>query len=192
MPHFSSQEWCEMGKYHDSLPKKIKYYRLLWEIVSAILFRPVPYFIGKQWRRRLLTCFGAYLGKKVSIAPSARIWMPQTLTCGEYVAIDRNVYLYSVAPITIGSKVAISDGAFICTASHDISKASRPLITAPITIEDGAWIGAEAFICPGVTIGEGAVVGARAVVTRNVPAWAVVAGNPARIIKTRILETSLK
>ena len=122
------------------------------------------------------------------MAPSVRTWAPWNVATGEFVAIDHDVYLYSVAPIVIGSKVAISEGVFLCTASHDISFASRPLTTSPITIGDGAWIGARAIVLPGVTVGEGAIVGAGTVVTKDVPPWAVVAGNPAKIVKWRTLK----
>ena len=124
----------------------------------------------------------------IQVFPSVKIWAPWNLEFGSFVAIDDNVRLYSANKIKIGTKVAISQGAFICTASHDISDPSRPLITKPIVIEDGVWIGAWAFIHPGVTIGEGAVVGACAVVTKDVPAWTVVAGNPAREIKKRVIK----
>ncbi|MCI0560697.1 MAG: hypothetical protein MN733_19605, partial [Nitrososphaera sp.] len=62
------------------------------------------------------------------------------------------------------------------------------LIRMPIVIEDDVWIGAGAFIGPGVKVGQGAVVGARAVVTKDVPPWKIVAGNPACIIKDRIIQ----
>jgi putative colanic acid biosynthesis acetyltransferase WcaF len=106
---------------------------------------------------------------------------------GKHVAVDDQANLYSVDKITIGTKVAISREVFICTASHDITKPNRPLITAPVTICDGVWIGARATILPGVTIGEGAIVGAGAVVTKDVEAWTVVGGNPAKFIKKRVL-----
>ncbi|MDR2683898.1 MAG: putative colanic acid biosynthesis acetyltransferase, partial [Prevotellaceae bacterium] len=78
-----------------------------------------------------------------------------------------------------------SQRAFLCTASHDITKPDMPLITAPIIIEDQAWIAADAFIGMGVTIGQGAVVGARAAVFKDVEPWTVVGGNPAKFIKKR-------
>lgn len=187
-PHLTSEQWCELGTYHDSVPRGVKCRRLLWLTVVALFFRPWPYFLGRRFRLWLLSSFGARIGRHVTFFPSVRVWAPWNFSCGEYVAFDHSVYLYSVAPIIIGSKVAISEGAFLCTASHDISRASRPLTTAPIRVGDGAWIGARAFIHPGVTIGEGAVVGACAVVTRDVPPWAVVAGNPARIVKMRELK----
>ena len=114
---------------------------------------------------------------------------PETFVSGRSSAIDDEVNLYSAAKITIGTKVAISREAFICTASHDITKANRPLVVAPITICDGVWIGARAIVLPGVTVGEGAVVAAGAVVTKDVPPWTVVAGNPAREVKKRVLKS---
>lgn len=119
------------------------------------------------------------------IFPTVSIWAPWNLSAGCNVAIDANVDLYNVAPIQIGHLVAISRRAFLCTASHDISNVKRPLIYKPITIGNGVWIGAEAIICPGVTIGDGAVVAAGAVVTKDVPPWSVVGGNPAKFIKER-------
>lgn len=81
--------------------------------------------------------------------------------------------------------VSISRRAFICTASHDISDISRPLTYKPIVIGNGVWIGAEAIVCPGVTIGDGAVIAAGAVVTKDVEPWTVVGGNSAKFIKER-------
>ena len=121
----------------------------------------------------------------VNFFPSVNVWAPWNLSLGSYVAIDEDVFLYSADKIIIGSKVAISREAFICTASHDITNASRPLKTAPIVIGDGVWIGARAIVLPGVTIGEGAVIAAGAVVVKDVPPFTVVGGNPARIIKER-------
>jgi len=64
-----------------------------------------------------------------------------------------------------------------------------PLTTAPIVIGNRAWIAADVYVAPGVTIGEGAVVGVRSSVYKDVEAWAVVVGNPAKFIKKRILKT---
>ena len=110
---------------------------------------------------------------------------------GNYSCLSEYVECYSVEQITIGDEVVVSQGAFLCCASHDITSPIMELTYAPITIESQAWIAARAFIGPGVTVREGAVVGACAVVTKDVEPWTVVAGNPARVIKKRILKDSV-
>ena len=135
----------------------------------------------------MLKLFGCKMTNKVSCYPSAKIWAPWNLKLGTYVAIDDEVNLYNVDIITIGTKVAISREALICTATHDITRLNRPLKTAPITIGDGVWIGARATVLPGVNIGEGAIIAAGAVVTKDVEPWTVVGGNPATFIKKRII-----
>ena len=182
----TSTEWGQQH-YVDLIPKTVKRRRLVWLVVWKILASWLPYFIGSRWRVWLLKCFGMKHQGHVSVYPSVKVWAPWNIEMGSYVAIDDEVNLYSAAKITIGTKVAISREAFICTASHDITKANRPLVTAPITIGDGVWIGARAIILPGVRIGEGAVVAAGAVVTKDVEPWAVVGGNPAKFIKMRVI-----
>lgn len=102
--------------------------------------------------------------------------------------IGPDTIIYNVDIITIKDGATISQGAHLCTASHDISDWKEKLITAPITIEPYGWVAADAFICMGVTIGEGAIVGARAAVFKDVEPWSVVGGNPARIIKKRVMK----
>lgn len=106
---------------------------------------------------------------------------------GARSALAEGVDCYCVDQITIGGNVCVSQRVFLCSASHDISLISRPLIHQPIEIGDHVWICAEAFIGPGVKLAEGAVVAARAVVSKDVGAWGVVGGNPAKFIKKREL-----
>lgn len=185
--HFDSSWWA-LQQYSDPIPKRVKWRRLLWIAAWGCCAKWMPYFVGRRWRVFLLRVFGMKDRGRISCYPTTKVWAPWNLELGSYVAIDDQVNLYSAAKITIGTKVAISREAFICTASHDITKPNRPLVTAPITIGDGVWIGARAIILPGVTIGEGAVVAAGSVVTKDVAAWTVVGGNPAAVIKNRIIQ----
>jgi putative colanic acid biosynthesis acetyltransferase WcaF len=99
--------------------------------------------------------------------------------------IGPKVDCYNAAKIKIGKDATISQGAFLCTATHNIYSKAHELITATIIIENQAWIAANAYIGPGITIGEGAVVGATASVYKDVEPWTVVGGNPAKFIKKR-------
>ena len=184
--HYPSDWWAKQD-YHTAIPAAVRIRRLLWIAVWTVFARCHPYFLFGGLRVALLSLFGMKSAGEDAFYPSVKVWAPWNLEIGKHVAIDDGVNLYSVDRIRIGTKVAISREVFICTASHDITQPNRPLITAPITICDGVWIGARAIILPGVTIGEGAVVAAGAVVTKDVEAFTVVGGNPARFIKKRVM-----
>lgn len=162
------------------------------------MFRRAQWTVGKKmvylsprpcfgFRRVILRCFGARIGREVNVYPTTRIYFPWNVTIGDWSALGENSLIYNLGKVNIGSKVTISHGVHLCAGTHDYSKPEMPLLKPPIRIEDQAWICADAFIGPGITIGEGAVVGARAVVVKDVEPWTVVAGNPARFIKTREL-----
>ena len=165
--------------------------RCLWSVAYHLLFRPTPNIFFWEWRSSLLRCFGAKVGKHCKIRSSATFWAPWNVTLGDYVAIGQKAQIYSVDKITINTKVAISQGAYLCTASHDITDEDNPLITAPITIESFAWVAADAFVGMGVTIGQGAVVGARAAVFKDIAPWTVVGGNPAKFLKNRVIKNDI-
>jgi putative colanic acid biosynthesis acetyltransferase WcaF len=164
------------------LPNRIM--RVVWRVVWLLAFRPSPRsFHG--WRRLLLRLFGAHIGAGAHPYPSARIWAPWNLTMGPHSCLGPDVDCYCVGQVVIGAWATVSQYSFLCTATHDYRDPTMPLVTAPIVIGERAWVAADVFIGPGVTIGEGAVVGARSSVFRNVESWMVVAGHPARVIKKR-------
>lgn len=177
----------EVKAYKNKLSLKNKILRFIWGIVYHLFFRTLPGPLFYGWRNMLLRLFGAKIGNNCKIRSSIKVWAPWNIELGDFVAIGQNTELYSVDKIIVGTKVAISQGAYICTASHDISTHSKPLITAPIIINSFAWVAADAFVGMGVTIGEGAVVGARACVFKDVAPWTVVGGNPAKFIKERVI-----
>lgn len=163
-----------------------RFLRTVWWTVYLTLFRLSPKPLH-GWRRMLLRMFGAHIGRKAVIHPSVRIWAPWHLTMDSYASMAPFVDCYNVAPITFGAYSTVSQYAHLCAASHDYRSFALPLVAKPISVGRHAWICAGAFISAGVTVGEGAVVGARSVVTRDVDAWSVVAGNPAKRIAVRTI-----
>jgi putative colanic acid biosynthesis acetyltransferase WcaF len=172
-------------RYVNRLPKKLQAARLLWAIIYLLFFRFTPRWALHGWRRFLLRVFGARIGNGCRIDPTCKIWAPWNLVMGDYCALAADVDCYNVAPISLGSKVTISQRSFLCTASHDITSLLRPLFSLPIHIESHVWVAAEVMVHPGVKLGEGCVVGARAMVLKDVPTWSVVAGTPATVIANR-------
>jgi putative colanic acid biosynthesis acetyltransferase WcaF len=165
-----------------SVGNKLK--RGLWQGVWLLAFRlsPVPLH---AWRRLILRLFGAQIGANSAIYPSVRIWAPWNLRVGAAATVGPGVNLYNVAPIIIGEDAVISQGSHLCTATHDHQSADFALMVAPIGIGPNAWVAAEAFVAPGVSIGKSAVIGATSTVTRSVTDYTIVAGNPAKPIGRR-------
>jgi putative colanic acid biosynthesis acetyltransferase WcaF len=160
--------------------------RVLWGVVWVLLFRPSPWFLY-GWRRMLLRMFGATVGRGAKVFPSTRIWAPWNLTLGDFACLSHDVDCYCVAPVRVGAHATVSQYAFLCTATHDVRDPHMRLVAKPIVVEDQAWVCARAFVAPGVTLGQGAVAGACAVVMKDVPAWQIVAGDPAVTIGERVL-----
>lgn len=157
--------------------------RVLWNLVYAFLFRPSPRPCH-AWRASLLRLFGARLGSECHIYPRAVVWAPWNLICGDRVAIADGGEIYNPSVIELADCVTVSQAAFLCGASHDYTTWAFPLVSKPIHVEKHAWIASRAIIGMGVTISEGCVIGAGSVVTKNMPAWSVCAGNPCRVIRT--------
>ena len=162
-----------------------QWWRVLWSF-GAVVFRwsPRPCFGFRRW---LLRQFGAKVGHHVHIYPSTKIYFPWNLKIGDLSSIGEWALIYNLGVVTIGDRATLSQNVHVCAGTHDYTDAALPLIKTPISIGQSAWVCADAFVGPGVCIGEGAVVGARSVVVKNIPAWTVAAGNPARVIKKRIL-----
>ena len=177
----------DLSKYKNALSRKNQIARFIWNIIWTIFARPFPRSVGNSWRLFLLRIFGAKVHKKAVVYSSVRIYMPWNLEMGAYSCLAPEVDCYNATTIKIGANTTVSQKSYLCSASHDITKSSNPLITAPIIIKDQAWIGASAYIGMGVTIGQGAVVGATASVYKDIEPWTIVGGNPAKFIKKRII-----
>ena len=156
----------------------------LWLVISRVLFDWCPFCLSPL-KRTVLRWFGASVGKGVVIKPQVKITFPWKLKLGDHVWLGEECWLLNLAPIEIASNVCISQRAFLCTGNHDYTSPTFDLITKPIRVEAGAWIGAGAFVGPGVTVRTHAVLAAGSVATKDLEAFGVYRGNPAERIKER-------
>ena len=159
---------------------------LLWRMVQQGFFN-VEWIKAYGMKHRILRSFGAKLEAGVVVKPKAKITFPWKLSVGANSWIGEEAWLLNLDQIKIGSNVCISQRAFLCTGSHDWKKESFDLITQPIVIGEGAWICADVFIGPGVTVGENAVVTAGSVVNKDLPAGMICSGNPCVAVKKRVI-----
>ena len=163
--------------------------RFVWGIVYALLFRPSPR-PAHAWRSFLLRCFGAKMGPSCHVYPKAVVWAPWNLFCADAVGIADGATVYNPKPIVLGSHATISQDAYLCGATHDYEDPAFPLVASEISIGSYAWICARATVQPGISVGDGVVLALGSVATRNLDAWMVYAGVPARAIKKRSMKAA--
>jgi putative colanic acid biosynthesis acetyltransferase WcaF len=158
--------------------------RTAWLFVNAIVFlNPIlPAYRFKAW---ILRRFGASIGEGVTIKPSVNIKYPWFLTIGGHSWIGERVWLDCTSPLTIGSHVVISQGAYLCCGTHDWEDPGMGSVITPIVVEDGAWIAAFARIAGNVTIGQEAMVAMGAVVFSDCEPRGTYRGNPAQRVGRR-------
>jgi putative colanic acid biosynthesis acetyltransferase WcaF len=168
-----------------SFSLKHRIFRAIWAVAWKLLAAWTPPPLHK-WRIFLLKLFGADVHPTARVYGQTRIWYPPNLVMRAHAVLGPGVNCYCQARITIGEKAIVSQGAHLCSGTHDIADRNFQLVTRPIVIGDGAWVAAEAFVGPGVTIHEGAVIGARAVLFKDAQPLGVYTGNPAVLIKTRV------
>lgn len=144
-------------------------------------------FPSHSFRRFIFRLAGVRLGKGSTIHVGARFYQPKNITIGDDTLIGDHATLDGRAKLTIGSHVDIASEVMIFNSQHDINHPRFEAIEAPVKIEDYVFIGPRAIILPGVTLAKGSIVAAAAVVTKDVPPGAVVAGIPAKQISTRTL-----
>lgn len=158
--------------------------RAIWGVTWMLLARWTPPPMHR-WRGTLLRLFGANVHPSARVYASVRIWYPPNLTLHANAVIGPGANIYCMDRITVGEKAIVSQGAHLCGGTHDISDPDFQLVVRPIVVEAKAWVAAEAFIGPGVTVREGAVIGARAVLFKDAEAYAIYIGNPAARINLR-------
>lgn len=161
-----------------------RWFEALWYAVKCALFLsawPIP----SSFKCQVLRLFGARIGKGVVIKPRVNIHLPWKLQIGDFSWIGEEVFILNFEPVVIGSHCCVSQRAFLCTGNHDFRRPEMPYRNLPITIADGAWVGAQAFVAPGVVIETEAVITAGSIVTRTQPARMICGGNPCKALRNR-------
>jgi putative colanic acid biosynthesis acetyltransferase WcaF len=157
--------------------------RTIWYCVNIIFFRSFfPFYAPK---RSLLRLFGAEIGKGVIIKPHVSIKYPWKLVIGNYVWIGEKVWIDNLAQVTLGNNSCLSQGALILCGNHNYKRSSFDLVVGEITIDDGAWVGAKATVCPGVKMGNHSILTVGSVATSNLEEYWIYQGNPAQKLRMR-------
>ncbi len=188
-PQYNAAEHIEASTAADpylrpAFSLKSRVARLVWNVTALLLFRlsPRPFF---AWRALLLRLFGAKLAPGCKVYPGARIWAPWLLTCESYVSFADGAEIYNPAPMFFGSHAIVSQGAYVCGATHDLDDPAFPLLAYSMSFGPYSWVCARAVVGPGVDLAEGAVLGLASVATRSLDAWTIYAGSPAVAIRER-------
>jgi putative colanic acid biosynthesis acetyltransferase WcaF len=184
MPHEQVVNPGQKSAYESPWANSNRALRLLWEFCWVVfcVWTPKPL---NEWRLFWLRVFDAKIDGKPFVHQRARIAIPWNLTLHDRACLGDRANAYSLGEIEIGARATVAQEAYLSTGSHDFEQFALPLVTAKITIGDDAFVGARAFVLPGVTIGARSIVGACSVVTKDVPADTVVAGNPCKVLRKR-------
>lgn len=160
--------------------------RFLWYFTNVVWFNSgFPISSVKVFMLRL---YGAKIGSSVVIKPRVNIKYPWKLKVGNNVWIGEHVWIDNLGTVTIGDNVCLSQDSFLLCGNHDYKKQTFDLIVGDITLEDGVWIGAKSIVCPGVTCFSHSVLAVGSVATSNLEAYKIYQGNPASIVRERIIQ----
>ena len=187
--HYNAADHISPGTAEDpylrpafSFQNKLR--RLTWNFCWLLLYRTSPRPLH-AWRSMLLRAFGAKMGPNCHFYPASKIWAPWNLNCEDQVTAGDGAEIYNPAPMHFGSHAIVSQGAYLCGATHDFDDPAFPLLAFSMSIGAYAWICARASVGPGVKVGEGAVLGLASVASRDLEPWSVYAGAPAVKVKDR-------
>ena len=136
---------------------------------------------------RLLRLFGAKIGKGVVIKPVVNIKYPWNLSFGDYSWNGENVWIGNLAKVKIGNNVCVSQGAMLLCGNHDYKRPTFDLMVKPIVIEDGAWVGAQSTVCPGVTMHLHSVLAVGSIASKDLMPYSIYRGNPAVKVAERVM-----
>lgn len=175
----------ELSKYNNAWYQpgnKLK--QILWFFINAILIKPSwNGFSGMKIM--VLKLFGAEIGTGVVIKPKVNVKYPWKLRVGDYSWIGEDVWIDNLDQVSIGDNVCISQGAMLLCGNHNYQKDTFDLITNPIILEEGVWVGAKSIVCPGVTLKSHSILSVGSVANRDLDSYCIYKGNPAIKVKDR-------
>jgi putative colanic acid biosynthesis acetyltransferase WcaF len=174
----------QKSAYDSPWPASQRVLRMLWEFCWVVFCAWTPKPLN-EWRLFWLRVFDAKIHGNPFVHQRARILIPWNLTLHDRACLGDRTNAYTLGEIEIGPRATIAQEAYLSTGSHDFSQAGMPLVSAKITIGEDAFVGARAFVLPGVTIGARSVIGACSVVTHDVPENVIAAGNPCKVLRPR-------
>lgn len=160
--------------------------RSLWYLMNILFFKtslPFP----SSFKVNILKLFGAKVGNDIVIKPCVNIKYPWFLEIGSDVWIGEEVWIDNLANVIIRDNVVLSQGAYLLTGSHDYKKETFDLITSPILLEEGVWIGARSIVCPGVTCESHSILSVGSVATKDLESYTIYQGNPATETRKRVI-----
>jgi putative colanic acid biosynthesis acetyltransferase WcaF len=174
----------QKSAYDSPWPGSHRVLRMLWEFCWFVfcIWTPKPL---NEWRLFWLRVFDAKIDGKPFVHQRARIAVPWNLTLHDHACLGDRANAYTLGEIEIGARATVAQEAYLDTGSHNFDRPELPLVVAKITIGEDAFIGARAFVLPGVTIGARTVIGAGSVVTHDMPADVIAAGNPCKVLRPR-------
>lgn len=159
---------------------------IAWYMINAWFFNSSFPIISIKIM--LLKLFGARVGKGVIIKPYVNIKYPWRLSIGNHVWIGERVWIDNLGIVVLNDNTCVSQGAMLLCGNHHYKKMAFDLIVGNITIDEGAWIGAHAIVCPGVKVGTHAILTVNSVATQHLLPWSIYQGNPAVKIKDRVIK----
>lgn len=176
----------DLSKYDNSWynPGKNGLIRTIWYFTNLIFINS-NYFPFGGVKKNILKLFGAKIGKGVVLSKKVNIKYPWKLVIKDSAWIGEEVWIDNLDKVVIGKNVCISQGAMLLCGNHNYKSKTFDLITRPITIEDGAWIGAKSVVCPGVKVNKNAILTVSSIATNDLEENYIYQGNPAARIKIR-------
>lgn len=178
----------DLSKFNNSWykPGRTKVVMATWYIVNIVFFRSAFPLYGVK--RSLLRLFGAKVGSGLVIKPHVSIKYPWKLSIGNNVWIGEGAWIDNLAQVTLKDNSCISQGAMLLCGNHNYKKSTFDLIVGEITLDEGAWVGAQTVVCPGVKLGSHSLLAVGSVATGNLEPYSIYQGNPAVKIRERVIK----